>query len=303
MDSSEKFASNATGAIIKTLLYSDIFDFPLSEKEVWKYLICEKNVDKKHFSNKIKKINSVVFRKNSYLFTTGRESIVKERLKRIRESKIKLEYAKKIITKLFSVPTVMFIGISGNLSMLNSEKKDDIDIFVVAKKNRIWITRFFLIAILKFMGAYRKRGEKVVSDKFCLNMLVDETSLKLPLNFRNLYTAHEVSQLMPIRERGGIYKKFIESNSWTADFLPNVKEEMNKREVERHKDKLFEKLLSVILLIPFLEFLARVFQLQFINKNITSETVSNNFLAFHPRDYKSEVLLQYNKSLLRYGLS
>lgn len=296
MDSSEKL-------IIKTLLYSDIFDFPLSEEEIWKYLICEKNVSEKHFANRIKKINSVVFRKNGYLFTTERESIVKKRLKRIKESKIKLEYAKKIIRKLFLVSTVMFIGISGNLSMLNSEKKDDIDIFIIVKKNKIWITRFFLIAMLKFMGVYRKRGEKVVPNKFCLNMLIDEISLKLSSNFQNLYTAHEVSQLMPIREREGIYKKFIESNSWTSDFLPNIKEEIDKREVEHHTDRLFEKLFSVVLLIPFLEFFAKAFQLRLINKNITSETVGNHFLAFHPRDYKSEVLLQYNKSLFKYGLS
>src|SRR3990167_9461292 len=211
MDNSEKFASKATDVIVKTLLYSDIFDFPLSEEEIWKYLICEKDVTEKHFANRIKKINSVVFRKNGYLFTTERESIVKKRLKRIKESKIKLEIAGKIIRKLFSVPTVMFIGISGNLSMLNSEKKDDIDIFVIVKKNKIWITRFFLIAMLRFMGVYRKRGEKVVSNKFCLNMLVDETSLKLSSNFQNLYTAHEVSQLMPIRQRSGFYKKFIVS--------------------------------------------------------------------------------------------
>lgn len=302
MDSSEKFASNATDVIIKTLLYSDIFDFPLSEEEVWKYLICEKKVSEKHFANRIKKINSVVFRKNNYLFTKERENIVKKRLKRVKESEVKLEYARKIISKLFSVPTVMFIGISGNLSMLNSQKKDDIDIFVIAKKNRIWITRFLLIGILKLMGKYRKRGQKNVSNKFCLNMLVDETSLKLPPDSQNLYTAHEVSQLMPIRERGGIYKKFIESNSWTSDFLPNIKEEIDKRKVERHKDKLFEKLFSVILLIPFLEFFARVFQCHLINKNITTETVSNNFLAFHPKDYKSEILLKYNKSLLKYGI-
>lgn len=296
MDSSEKL-------IIKTLLYSDIFDFPLSEKEIWKYLISEKNVSEKHFTNKIKKINSVVFRKNGYLFTTDRENIVKKRLRRMEGSKIKLEYARRIIRKLFLVPTVMFVGISGNLSMLNSEKNDDIDIFVIVKKNKIWITRFFLIAMLKFIRAYRKRGEREESNKFCLNMLIDQTGLKLSSSFQNLYTAHEVSQLMPIRQRRGLYKKFIDSNSWITNFLPNVKQEIKKREIENHEDSLFEKLFSVFLQIPFFEFFARAFQLYLINKNITSETVKNNFLAFHPRDYKSEILLKYNKSLLRYGLS
>ena len=294
---------NSQSLIIKTLLYSDIFDFPLSEEEIWKYLISEKRVGKKHFIGKIKKINSVVFRKNGYLFTSGREEIVGTRVKRIKESTIKLEIARKTIKKLFIVPTVLFIGISGNLSMLNSQKEDDIDLFIIVKKNRIWTTRLLLIGILKLMGEYRKKGQKNVSNKFCLNMLIDETSLKLPSNLQNLYTAHEVSQLMPISQRGETYKKFISSNSWVFNFLPNVREEIKRREIEDHNDTLFEKILSVFLLAPFIEFFARTFQLHFINKNLTSETIKDNFLAFHPRDYKSEVLLKYNKNLFKYGLS
>ena len=296
MDSSQNL-------IIKTLLYSDIFDFPLLEKEIWNYLISQERVPKNHFVRKIKKINSVVFRKNGYLFMLDRKGIVQTRLKRIKESTIKLEIARKIIRKLFIVPTVLFVGISGNLSMLNSEKKDDIDLFVIVRKNRIWITRLLLVGILKLMGKYRKRRQKDVSNKFCLNMLIDETSLKLSSNFQNLYTAHEVSQLMPIRQRGGIYNKFIASNSWIVNFLPNIKDGIRRREIEDHSDSLFEKIFSVFLLIPFLEFFSRIFQLHLINKNKTSETISDNFLAFHPRDYKSEILSKYNKRLLEYGIS
>jgi len=295
MDNSEK-------KIIKTLLYSDIFDFPLLEKEIWNYLISPQRVPKKHFAGKIKKINSVVFRKSSYLFTLGREDIVETRLKRIKESTIKLEIARKIIRKLFIVPTVLFVGISGNLSMLNSEKKDDIDLFVVVEKNRIWITRLLLVGVLVLLGKYRKRGEGDVSNKFCLNMLIDKTSLRLPSSFQNLYTAHEVSQLMPIRQRGGIYNKFIASNLWVVNFLPNIEDEIKKREIENHSNNLFEKIFSVFLRAQFIEFLARKFQLYLINKNITSEVVRDNFLAFHPRDYKLEILSKYNENLLKYGL-
>src|SRR3989344_1049053 len=233
---------NSENLIIKTLLYSDIFDFPLSQEETWNYLISEKSVAQKYFKSKIKKINSVVFRKNGYLFTSGRGDIVETRLKRIKESMVKLEIARKIIKRLFAVPTVLFIGISGNLSMLNSQKEDDIDLFVIVEKNRIWITRLLLIGILKLMGKYRKRGQKDVSNKFCLNMLIDTTSLKLSSKFQNLYTAHEVSQLMPIRQREETYKEFITSNFWTANYLPNIKDEIKKRDIGNHKDSLFEKI-------------------------------------------------------------
>ena len=77
---------------------------------------------------KNKKINSVVFEKTAIFFTSGREEIVETRIKRIKESAIKLEIARKIIKTLFIVPMVLFVGISGNLSMLNSQKEDDIDL-------------------------------------------------------------------------------------------------------------------------------------------------------------------------------
>src|SRR5687768_3690701 len=36
-------------AVLKTLLYSDIFDFPLTKHELWKFLISPREIDKKLF--------------------------------------------------------------------------------------------------------------------------------------------------------------------------------------------------------------------------------------------------------------
>ena len=40
---------SSTWLIIKTLLYSDIFDFPLTKDELWFYLITSQKVSKKEF--------------------------------------------------------------------------------------------------------------------------------------------------------------------------------------------------------------------------------------------------------------
>ena len=132
-------------SILRTLLYSDIFDYPLTEKEVWKYLISGQKIKPFEFNKTIKKINSVVYRKGNYLYIENRRFTFDKRQKKQKESEEKLRFAKKIIQKLSIIPSVMFIGISGSLSMMNAEKNHDIDLFVIAKHQTIWATRLFLI--------------------------------------------------------------------------------------------------------------------------------------------------------------
>src|SRR3989344_7811907 len=205
MDSSKK-------AILETLIYSDIFDYPLSEGEIWKFLHADKKIKKKSFIKKVKEINSVVEHEKDMLFLKGKRKSVIRRIEREKESLQKIEYAKKIIKKIFLVPTVLFVGISGSLSVLNASKNDDIDLFIIARKNTVWASRFFVILLLKFLGVHRRRGGKDIKNKFCLNMIIDESSLKFSKAKQDLYTAHEIAQVLPIIERGQTYSRFINSN-------------------------------------------------------------------------------------------
>jgi hypothetical protein len=40
-----------------------------------------------------------------------------------------------------------------------------------------------------------------------------------------------------------------------------------------------------------------------MKKHITKETISNNFLAFHPFDYKAHILSSYKKKAIKYGIA
>ena len=295
MDNSEK-------AIVRTLLYSDIFDYPLSDDEVWKFLISNKNIDKKLFENKIKKINSIVFRKDGFLHMEDKSSVVSKRIISFRESKIKINLAYKTIEKLFIIPTVVFIGISGNLSMMNAGRKDDIDLFVITTKNTVWITRLLLIVYLKILGKHRKRSDKDVADKFCLNMIIDEDKLLLSKNLRSLYTAHEIVQLMPIMQRGDIYKKFIDSNKWVKSYMPNIIEEISGQKIAIPRKSILENFLRVVIKFPFFESAARILQVNVMKRNITREIIEDKFIALHPKDYKNIILARYEEKISRYGL-
>src|SRR5476651_1680155 len=125
-------------SILKTLLYSDIFDYPLSKEEIWKFLISENKKDKLTVLKYLKLKNNFFDCKNNLYFIKGRENTVWKRQVKEKYSLEKIRFAKKIIQKISRIPTVYFIGISGALAMKNSDKNDDIDLFVITAKDSVW---------------------------------------------------------------------------------------------------------------------------------------------------------------------
>lgn len=289
-------------AILKTLIYSDIFDFPLSKNELWKFLISKK-VSRENFQDVLKNLQKKISLRDGFYCLYGREQAIKTRIKRKKESQKKIVTAKKIIEKLSRIPTIKFVGISGALSLENSEREDDIDLFVIVSKDTIWLTRLAMIILLLITGRYRRRNERQVSDKICLNMIIDESALSFPRQRQDLYTAHEIAQLMPVFERGDMYNKFIDINKWVDKFLPNALERGTKQnQMQNNAEVGFRVFQRIVQRFSALEWLARALQLWIIKQHKTTETISDHFLAFHPLDYKKKVLSEYKKRLREYEL-
>src|SRR5688572_27605672 len=116
-------------AILKTLIYADLFEYPLKVYEVHKWLIGKKSnlkqVEKALIRLKEKrKIKS----KKDYFFLLGRESLLKKRQIREKHSQRYLVKAKICVWFLRLLPNLKLVGISGGLALKNAEKGDDIDL-------------------------------------------------------------------------------------------------------------------------------------------------------------------------------
>ena len=260
-----------------------------------------KSFGKKEFLSALlsKQINSIAAHKNGYFFIKGRDELVLIRKKRAELSKKKIIKAKKIIKKLSIIPSVKFAGISGALSMENSEKSDDIDLFIITEKNLLWSTRFFLILFLKYMGVYRSKNDNNYSDKICLNMLLDEKNIAFRGKDRNLYTAHEILQVIPVIDKDGIYNKFMEENKWIKKIMPNA----TPKKIERQNSNNFTAGIFIFLVkIFFLEKLLQYIQYEYMKKNITKEKIKNGILGFHPFDYGGYAIDMYIKNLRKFGM-
>jgi len=283
---------NRERAILKTLLYSSLFGYPLKEEEIYKFLITDKKIEKTELHKALEKLKPKVKSNKEFYFLLGKEKLVEKRKNREKISLQKMKKAKKIIKILSLIPTVNFIGISGTLSMKNSDKEDDIDIFVITKKDFVWTTRFLTVIFLLILGIYRNRNSKKYSDKICLNMLLDEDHMKLE---ENLYIAHEIVQLVPMFEREDIYKKFLRENRWVNNFMVNAL--WNNKNYLKKKNGIMNDVLIFTLNFIAFEKISKFLQLSYMKKHITREIIKDNILRLHPFDYGSYILRAYDKKI------
>ncbi len=283
-------------SILKTVLYADIFEYPLTSSQIWRYLIASRKFKKQDFDKVLKDMGKTVSSGSGLYFLGGRKKLIEKRVIGKKESGRKLSSLYKTAALLSLIPTVSLIGVSGGLSMENADKKDDIDIFVITRSNRLWTTRLFIILILKLTGKHRSRKDKKVADKICLNMLVDEKNLSF-VKRKDLYTAHEIVQMVPVFDRNKTYARFVNANLWVKEFMLNSLPEIKNKELRIKKEN---SLFIIHYSLFIIEFLVKEIQLWYIKKHKTIETVTNGVLAFHPFDYKQNIMEAYEARIKKY---
>lgn len=285
-------------AIKQTLLYAHIFNYPLKHSELWYYLKTSVKINKRDFNHMIHFMPKGIESSYGYYYLAGNKNIVAERKKREVISMRKLSIAKKAGTLLSIIPTILYIGISGSLSMKYAKESDDIDFFIITRKNSLWVTRLLSLLLLEMFGLRRSKSSKNSQDKVCINMLIDETKLTFSENRRDVYTSHEISQLKTLYSRNDTALKFYHANVWIKSFMPNVLPNIKLVKMFRKNPR--ELLLRMyravgIIFLPLvsLEKLTQKAQLCSIRKDQTSEVVTQSFVAFHPFDYREYVLEKY----------
>lgn len=267
-------------SIIKTVCYAEVFSYPLTFSELHKYLIHHKKVSKQELLLECRLGKNIITEKDGYMVFSNTYNLIKIRRQRFQESRRK--YAKALwISQLLSyIPTIKLIGISGSLSMFNSKKEDDIDLFFVTSKHTLWISRLLVLCLLIIFKEKRERYHNLSQDKICPNMFLSEHTMSIPRSKRSLYVAHEVSQLKIIYSKDDTDKKFLHANKWVLSYLPHA---FRVRKMHQQKKP------YMVTLLPF-EIAAFLLQYLYMRRRITNETVGLSAAMFHPR--KSRNIIQ-----------
>ena len=278
-------------AILRTLIYADIFDYALKAWEIHKWLIGKKATlpEVEQGLQRLLHRRKIV-EKNGYFVLMGRIRLVRKRIDR---QSISLRYLKdaELICKVFKlIPWIQLVGISGNLAMENAEKTDDIDLFVITQKKRLWLSRLCILLVLSLLERRRKKSDTrtQAAGKFCLNLLLE--SDQLIQERKNLYIAHEVLQMKVLWERNRSYDSFLLGNEWVFRFLPNwvssrslvVKKNVAQKE---NPSRFFSGLENIV----------RFLQLRYMGLPQKLERVGTVAVYFHPDDNQPRVLKEFEK--------
>jgi hypothetical protein len=200
-------------AILYTVAYSDIFEYPLTEHEIHRYLtgvrVSSKLVSEALNGSELspRYLSNVA----GYYTLPGRESIVELRRTRAKVSAKLWPLARFYGGIIARIPFVRMVAVTGELSVNSVRDRSDIDFFIVTEPGRLWLTRAMVILIVK---AGEFRGITV-----CPNYLVTENALGIV--DQNLYTAREMVQMVPLAGFS-VYERLRDRNSWVKDFLPNA---------------------------------------------------------------------------------
>ena len=303
-------------AVLATLAYYDVLDFPLTAEEVFQYLvrlpdhtIAREELTLSETQKTLDQLllEKVVGREGEYYFLDEREHLVPFRLKKAKISARKLRHARRISWWLRFFPHIEAIFASGSLGLGNCDELSDLDVLVVAKHGRIWLARFFITVWLSCWSLRRQPWHKLAPDKICLNHYITDQSLAIP--FHNLYNAQTYIHFQPLLVRDQrIVSRFYEANPWLGDYLYHGAPQSYDIMIY-HKNWLagfFEWLLNN----PcgaWLERQTRQYQIKRIEQNPLTRHPTGHViydddqLSFHPASPETAVMQKYQARLTQAG--
>jgi len=306
-------------SILATVAYYDIFDFPLTGFEIWRYLIASGKLENKKFSagkifaalGESENLKSKICQSRGFCTFAGREEIVGKRLMRKKLADEKWKKMRKYFQVMNAVPFLRGIFVSGSLAMENSRDDSDVDVIVVAKYGRIWTVRTFITVLAAVLGI-RRHGDKT-ENRICLNHYVTDASLRIP--FESLYNAENYAHLVNLyREDEKFFRRFGKENGWMEKYLANRKtpEISGARSMEKNKIFLsFSKFLELCLAGFLGNRLEKIFaaaeagrikKSRLYKKSGGRISVDDKQLEFHPDSHENFVIPEFNRRMEKMGL-
>lgn len=274
-------------SIKRTLAYSAVFQYPMSEYQLYTFLITKNNYDHDFFITSLRRLvkkKHVKAKDGKYYLPGVRPVSWKLRYK---YSQDLIDEAQASIRLLAFIPWIKMVAVTGAVASHNAVKDDDVDVLIVTEKNRLWISRFFVFFILKVIGKYAQRGEN--NRKLCCNLFTDESGMKWGKHKQNVYVAREMLSIQPLFDKDDTYFKFVQTNSWALKYFSNYKMEF--------PSSYSPKDLRKSRLVNLFEDLLRKFQLNYMKNKKTTEITTKHFIHFNTHDHSKEILAEYKNNL------
>lgn len=294
-------------AIIRTLLYFDIYEHPLNMAELQELIGI--SAGEKEFNKALAGIISedLIGTESGYFFLKNNHLPIQERIKKLKRAEKFQKIAKFMSRIIYLHPFVRGVFITGSLSKSSISKKDDIDFLIITEPGKLWICRGFLMLFKKMFLFNSKKY-------FCINYFVDIENLEIPE--KNIFTATELAFIKPL-ENDRLFSLFMISNDWIKEYFPNRSFSQETGKIK--KNPLLKRVLESFLKGKHGEYLDNLFFSLYRKREkrkfgkMDDEDFEINFKSkknvskHHPGGYQIKIINDYNIKIAefenKYGVS
>jgi len=292
--------------ILKTIIWFDLFEYPLKLEEIYFYLISNIKYSKEDILKGVDgliEMDKIKEKDNTY-FLLNRGNIIKTRQERYSESLNKIRRAKRAVRLLSYLPFIRAVFLCNVLGYLNAKKEDDIDFLIITSSNKIWAARWFATGFFKLLNL--RPTPRIVEDKFCFSFYLSESGMNLEdIKLKDdIYLTQWFSGLLPIYDSENYLERFLQSNDWVKKEIYNYKEIYTPERMKfklKIKNTLIQKILEKLFGFKFFETFFKKIQLTIMPKLLKQQMnkgdgviVNDNILKMHPYDKRKEYAEKFN---------
>jgi hypothetical protein len=280
-------------AILRTVAYFAYSRYPVTAFEIWKWLL---EPEREYSFGQVfgalqssSYLQAKIFTEQGFYSLEKDPELLKNRRTRLANALHKYAKLKRLAVILGRVPYIEGVAICNSLAFHHTVSESDIDLFVIARKGRVWSARFFSTLPLILL---RERPGERAEDPVCLSFFATRDSLgfeRLKIGERDPYLAFWSKSLIPLSDKTGWLKRFEAENGWIKKVLPNayaVKRSLAFRLKSRW----------AIPFTPMGEVLAERVQeerfpraIRLLRNRDTRVIITKDMLKFHAEDRRAEI--------------
>lgn len=217
MSETDRKLNNDLGeAILKTIVFFDLFDYPLTAYEIRENL--DRSVELVDIFDILGQGTDLIEEKNGFYFLSGRAEIVITRQKRYNYSYRKIKIARRFVRLFRLCPFVRVVAVANSVGQYNLRDGSDIDFFVITAPRRLWLSRLYCTGLAKILNS--RPTSQIKKDKICLSFYIATDHLDisdLRLSGGDPYFDYWRHNLILLYNKKRTYENFLFVNSLLAE--------------------------------------------------------------------------------------
>ncbi|HAN32477.1 MAG TPA: hypothetical protein DCQ06_12850 [Myxococcales bacterium] len=286
-------------AILRAVLYADLFDFPIGAAEIQQQLVLQPATEDQVRAqlHSCSWLAQRVQASGQLYHLNGRQRLLSRRISQERATDALIDKHRAVLRTLKGLPYVRMVAFSGGTSRKNSVNEEDLDLFIITEKRRVWVVYALMVLVSRALGC---------REALCANYLVDHENVTVP-DGGDLFTGHELVALVPIE--GAHWLQHMKTNNpWVSTLLPNATQQ---GQPDRWRSQVAQPRLRRLAELAFwpcwwtIERLSRwIFGRRIRSKTLQSSDVllTQGMMKLHTNDNRGAIVTRYRDALIKADL-